>query len=221
MLGPNEDDAEKDDISSIRPTRLPAALSLSHTNAFHVWDQDDVVIPLPSDDSPQMSPLLLATIPYIPSFFPTSSSNNSPSVPNSPGLTSTIPRDVWEKTEGKKVKLGHLIWFFTDSVRWAKTKANIQGLESCTRKRLCACSLHADVTFQNRLYCANWYYESDNMTTRFYPKWLLVHIYTFNHSHSLGVKPITMASLELHWKPLLFYFSEVFGLWKDTWKYIL
>lgn len=94
VLGPNEDDAEKDDISSIRPTRLPAALSLSHSNAFHVWDQDDVVIPLPSDDSPQMSPLLLAAIPYIPSFFPTSSSNNSPSVPNSPGPTSTIPRDV-------------------------------------------------------------------------------------------------------------------------------
>ncbi|KTF76869.1 hypothetical protein cypCar_00018469 [Cyprinus carpio] len=88
------DDAEKDDISSIRPTRLPAALTLSHSNAFHVWDQDDVVIPLPSDDSPQMSPLLLAAIPYIPSFFPTSSSNNSPSVPNSPGPTSTIPRDV-------------------------------------------------------------------------------------------------------------------------------
>lgn len=70
-----------------------------------------------------------------------------------------------KKTEGKKVKLGHLIWFLTDSVRWAQTKENIQGLESCTRKRLCACSLHADVTFQNRLYCANWYYESDNMTT--------------------------------------------------------
>ncbi|KAF4115708.1 hypothetical protein G5714_003197 [Onychostoma macrolepis] len=92
VLGPNEDDEEKDDISSIRPTRLPAALTLSHTNAFHVWDQDDVVIPLPSDDSPQMSPLLLAAIPYIPSFFPTS--NNSPSVPNSPGPTSAIPRDV-------------------------------------------------------------------------------------------------------------------------------
>lgn len=97
VLGPNEDDVEKDDISSIRPTRLPGALSLSHTNAFHVWDQDDVVIPLSSDDSPQMSPLLLSAIPYIPSFFPTSGSNNSPSVPNSPGPTSTIPRDVWEK----------------------------------------------------------------------------------------------------------------------------
>lgn len=93
VLGPNED-VEKDDISSIRPTRLPASLSFSHANAFHVWDQDDVVIPLPSDDSPQMSPLLLAAIPYIPSFFPTPTSVNSSSAPNSPGPMSAIPRDV-------------------------------------------------------------------------------------------------------------------------------
>ncbi len=53
-----------------------------------------------------------------------------------------------KKTEGKMVKLGHTYQYdmiFTDSIRWAKTKENIQGLESCTRKRLCACSLHADV----------------------------------------------------------------------------
>uniref|UniRef100_A0A3P9PEB4 Si:dkey-61n16.5 n=1 Tax=Poecilia reticulata TaxID=8081 RepID=A0A3P9PEB4_POERE len=39
-------------------------------NAFHVWDQDDVVIPLAPEDSPQTSPLLLAAIPYMPSFMP-------------------------------------------------------------------------------------------------------------------------------------------------------
>lgn len=95
VLGPNEDDEDKDsDLTSIRPSHLPTALSLSHPNAFHVWDQDDVVIPISSDDSPQLSPLMLATIPHIPYFFPTSHTNNSSSVPNSPGATYTIPRDI-------------------------------------------------------------------------------------------------------------------------------
>ncbi|TRY97322.1 hypothetical protein DNTS_020606 [Danionella cerebrum] len=90
VLGPNEDHSEKDDLSNIRPTRLPTGLSLSHSNAFHVWEQDDVMIPLPSEESPQTSPLLLTAIPYIPSFFPLPSS----SVPNSPGVTSRIQWEV-------------------------------------------------------------------------------------------------------------------------------
>uniref|UniRef100_A0A3P9LJN3 Si:dkey-61n16.5 n=2 Tax=Oryzias latipes TaxID=8090 RepID=A0A3P9LJN3_ORYLA len=46
----------------------PSVHPFAH-NAFHVWDQDDVVIPLSPDESPQTSPLLLAAIPYIPTFF--------------------------------------------------------------------------------------------------------------------------------------------------------
>ncbi|KAL6477050.1 hypothetical protein MHYP_G00155490 [Metynnis hypsauchen] len=105
VLGPNEDDMDKEnDLRCISPHHhIPAALSLSHSNAFHVWDQDDVVIPLPPDDSPQTSPLLLAAIPYIPSFFPHSghshipssaSTTNSIELPSSPGLVTSIPRDI-------------------------------------------------------------------------------------------------------------------------------
>uniref|UniRef100_A0A3B1J0D8 Si:dkey-61n16.5 n=1 Tax=Astyanax mexicanus TaxID=7994 RepID=A0A3B1J0D8_ASTMX len=103
VLGPNEDDTDKEsDLRCISPHHnIPAALSLS--NAFHVWDQDDVVIPLPPEDSPQTSPLLLAAIPYIPSFFPHSghshipssaSTTNSLGTPNSPGTATALPRDV-------------------------------------------------------------------------------------------------------------------------------
>ncbi|KAM9457763.1 uncharacterized protein Hap1MRO34_018906 [Clarias gariepinus] len=101
-LGPNEDDLEKEnDVRSTSPK--PVALSLSQTNAFHLWDQDDVVIPLPSEDSPQTSPLVLAAIPYIPSFFPhighsqipsSFSTTNSHEQPYSPGCTCSIPQDL-------------------------------------------------------------------------------------------------------------------------------
>ncbi|XP_072550310.1 uncharacterized protein [Salminus brasiliensis] len=97
VLGPDEDGTDKEsDLRCISPHHnIPAALSLS--NAFHVWDQDDVVIPLPSEDSPQASPLLLAAIPYIPSFFPHSGHSHIPSsasTTNSPGPATSIPRDV-------------------------------------------------------------------------------------------------------------------------------
>ncbi|MED6279612.1 hypothetical protein CHARACLAT_002622 [Characodon lateralis] len=57
-------------------------------NTFHVWDQDDVIIPLSPEDSPQTSPLLLAAMPYIPSFIPHPHSppGHSPLAhPDSPG----------------------------------------------------------------------------------------------------------------------------------------
>ncbi|KAK9972985.1 hypothetical protein ABG768_023737 [Culter alburnus] len=62
------------------PTHMPPGLTHSHPNAFHVWDQDDVVIPLSPQHSPQNSPLL-AAIPFIPHFFPSPVSH---SVLNSP-----------------------------------------------------------------------------------------------------------------------------------------
>ncbi|XP_040919141.1 uncharacterized protein LOC121198857 [Toxotes jaculatrix] len=99
MLGPPDDeDMDKDNnphrISSSHP---PSAHPFAH-NAFHVWDQDDVVIPLPPDESPQTSPLLLAAIPYIPSFFPHShspTSHSSLAFSGSPGPTmeTSIPRE--------------------------------------------------------------------------------------------------------------------------------
>ncbi|KAK7144309.1 hypothetical protein R3I94_010659 [Phoxinus phoxinus] len=83
-LGPDEEilkaSSEAGDEGS---THMPPVLTHSHPNAFHVWDQDDVVIPLSLDHSPQASPLL-AAIPFIPHFFP------SPhSVLNSPALHQT------------------------------------------------------------------------------------------------------------------------------------
>uniref|UniRef100_A0A3Q3AE07 Si:dkey-61n16.5 n=1 Tax=Kryptolebias marmoratus TaxID=37003 RepID=A0A3Q3AE07_KRYMA len=74
----------------------PPAHPFAH-NAFHVWDQDDVVIPLSQDQSPQTSPLLLTAIPYIPSFFPHSHSPTSPQgASGSPGPTKevSIPREL-------------------------------------------------------------------------------------------------------------------------------
>lgn len=68
---------------------MPTSITHSHPNAFHVWDQDDVIIPMtPRDESPLASPLM-AVIPYIPSFFPTSLNMGSPSY-NQPCL----PRDI-------------------------------------------------------------------------------------------------------------------------------
>lgn len=66
-------------------------------NAFHVWDQDDVVIPMSPEDSPQTSPLLLAAIPYIPSFIPHPHSPLGHSPLGSPGPIRglTLPGDFW------------------------------------------------------------------------------------------------------------------------------
>ncbi|KAL6455790.1 hypothetical protein MHYP_G00356410 [Metynnis hypsauchen] len=92
-LGPHEDDLKEiTEASTSTPTHMPSALTMSHPNAFHVWDQDDVVIPLSVEESPQTSPLL-AVIPYIPHFFPshglhglhgTHSTHGIQSAPSSP-----------------------------------------------------------------------------------------------------------------------------------------
>ncbi len=80
LLGPVNDDMTKDgEVEGVSPGHIPPALCHSHPNAFHVWDQDDVIIPmsLPSE-SPLTSPLM-SVIPYMPSFFPNSLNTNSPS----------------------------------------------------------------------------------------------------------------------------------------------
>ncbi|KAI4878168.1 hypothetical protein NFI96_033578 [Prochilodus magdalenae] len=95
-LGPHEEDLKEiTEGGESSPSHMPPALTLSHPNAFHVWDQDDVVIPLSPEESPQTSPLL-AVIPYIPHFFPSHgahgshgahSSHGVHSAPSSPALT--------------------------------------------------------------------------------------------------------------------------------------
>ncbi|XP_026111490.1 uncharacterized protein LOC113088207 [Carassius auratus] len=83
-LGPDEEilkaNSEAGDDGS---THMPPGLTHSHPNAFHLWDQDDVVIPLSPEHSPQNSPLL-AALPFIPHFFPSPGSHG---VLNSPALT--------------------------------------------------------------------------------------------------------------------------------------
>lgn len=89
LLGPLDDDLTKDSKAAegISPLNIPPALTHSHPNAFHVWDQDDIIIPMtPTDQSPLTSPFM-AVIPYIPSFFPSHLSVGSPSY-NHP-----IPKD--------------------------------------------------------------------------------------------------------------------------------
>ncbi|KAM8771439.1 uncharacterized protein AB9X84_007317 [Acanthopagrus schlegelii] len=80
LLGPlDEDMAKEGGMEGVSPLHIPPALTHSHPNAFHVWDQDDVIIPMAHlHDSPLASPLM-SVIPYIPSFFPTSLNVNSPS----------------------------------------------------------------------------------------------------------------------------------------------
>ncbi|XP_026180278.1 uncharacterized protein LOC113140593 isoform X2 [Mastacembelus armatus] len=80
MLGPPDDeDRDKDQNLHHVPSNHPAPVHPFTHNAFHVWDQDDVVIPLAHDENAQISPLLLAAIPYMPSFFPHLHSPTSPS----------------------------------------------------------------------------------------------------------------------------------------------
>ncbi|XP_070778958.1 uncharacterized protein [Enoplosus armatus] len=100
MLGPTGEEEKDKDINQQRMASAhpPPVHPFAH-NAFHVWDQDDVVIPLPHDESPQGSPLLLAAIPYIPSFFPhthSPTSHGSMTFSASPGSTReiSIPREI-------------------------------------------------------------------------------------------------------------------------------
>ncbi|KAG5279022.1 hypothetical protein AALO_G00105260 [Alosa alosa] len=85
LLGPIDDDTKGGDDPSSSPAHMPPILTHSHPNAFHVWDQDDVVIPLSPDFSPQASPLL-GVVPYISHFFPHASHTNSPAFPQSQSL---------------------------------------------------------------------------------------------------------------------------------------
>lgn len=97
MLGPHGDE-DKDDPQRMASSHPHLSHPFAH-NAFHVWDQDDVVIRLPQEESPQTSPLLLAAIPYIPSFFPHShspTSHSSLAFSNSPEPNGevNIPREL-------------------------------------------------------------------------------------------------------------------------------
>ncbi|KAM9770222.1 uncharacterized protein ACNS7B_008595 [Menidia menidia] len=80
LLGPLDEDMKKEgEVEGVNPLHMPPTLSHSHPNAFHVWDQDDIIIPLtPVHESPLASPLM-SVIPYIPSFFPAAVGVNSPS----------------------------------------------------------------------------------------------------------------------------------------------
>lgn len=80
LLGPVDEDMAKDgQVDGVSPLHMPPSISHSHPNAFHVWDQDDVIIPMTTvEESPLTSPLM-AVIPYMPSFFPTSHNVSSPS----------------------------------------------------------------------------------------------------------------------------------------------
>ncbi|KAK2833905.1 hypothetical protein Q5P01_017794 [Channa striata] len=94
LLGPPDDE---DVDKGINPGHVVSgyphpAHPFAH-NAFHVWDQDDVVIPLSRSESPQTSPLLLAAIPYIPSFFPHSYSPTSHSSLAFSGSPGPVTRD--------------------------------------------------------------------------------------------------------------------------------
>uniref|UniRef100_A0A3Q3EN19 Si:dkey-61n16.5 n=1 Tax=Labrus bergylta TaxID=56723 RepID=A0A3Q3EN19_9LABR len=76
VLGPTGDEELQEKNPKGMTSSFPPGHPFAH-NAFHVWDQDDVVIPLPQEESPQLSPMLLAAIPYIPSFFPHTQSPTS------------------------------------------------------------------------------------------------------------------------------------------------
>ncbi|KAM9784412.1 uncharacterized protein ACBT44_021648 [Syngnathus typhle] len=82
ILGPAGNEDKDQDNNSQGVASHPPPQPFAH-NAFHVWDQEDVVISLPLDDNPETSPLLLATLPYIPSFLP---HLHSPTSQNSPAL---------------------------------------------------------------------------------------------------------------------------------------
>ncbi|CAK6962918.1 hypothetical protein INR49_023027 [Scomber scombrus] len=87
LLGPVDEDMTKDDKKEgISPLHMPPNLMHSHPNAFHVWDQDDVIIPMVCmhDEGPLSSPLM-SVMPYIPALFPTTL--------NSPSYNHPIPKE--------------------------------------------------------------------------------------------------------------------------------
>ncbi|KAJ8363435.1 hypothetical protein SKAU_G00122660 [Synaphobranchus kaupii] len=98
VLGPNEEDLEKEDMTSLSPAHIPPVLPHSHPNTFHVWDQDDVIIPLSPEDNSDGSPSLLSSIPYIPSFFP------SQGVLGSPTLSNSLPQGTPMKSPPPRIE---------------------------------------------------------------------------------------------------------------------
>lgn len=105
VLGPHGDEEkESPNPHHHHPSsHQPLVHPFAH-NAFHVWDPDEVIVPLPPpEESPQISPMLLAAIPYIPHFFPHSHSSptttslaltGSPADKEIGGSSSSIPREV-------------------------------------------------------------------------------------------------------------------------------
>ena len=92
MIGPAEDPTEKtSDLKNVSPTHISSGMN--HFNAFHVWDADEVIFPMPDDESPLGSPLLMSAMPYIP-FFPAHSSYSSPALLGSPNVITAHPQDI-------------------------------------------------------------------------------------------------------------------------------
>ncbi|XP_078125595.1 uncharacterized protein LOC144530058 isoform X2 [Sander vitreus] len=60
VLGPTGEEEKERDKQKMAASHPPAVHPFAH-NAFHVWDQDDVVIPMGHNVSPQSSPLLLVS----------------------------------------------------------------------------------------------------------------------------------------------------------------
>ena len=80
LLGPAEEEHKKDaEGDGPAQKNLPHIPIHSHPNAFHVWDQDEVIIPMLMhlEESPPISPML-AGLPYMPSFFPSTVHITSP-----------------------------------------------------------------------------------------------------------------------------------------------
>ncbi|CAL8357107.1 unnamed protein product [Boreogadus saida] len=73
LLGPAEEEQKKEGAEGAGAAQknLPHVPLHCHPNAFHVWDQDDVIIPMLMhlEESPPASPHLGA-LPHMPSFFP-------------------------------------------------------------------------------------------------------------------------------------------------------
>ncbi|KAG7485570.1 hypothetical protein JOB18_013443 [Solea senegalensis] len=79
LLGPIDDDLKKDrEVEGVSLLNMQPALNHSHPNAFHVWDQDDVIIPMTQQIGSPVSSPLMAAIPYLPSFFPNTIHIGSP-----------------------------------------------------------------------------------------------------------------------------------------------
>lgn len=102
LLGPaTDEDENKDNLQHVVPGHHPPVHPFAH-NAFHVWDQDTVMVPLPQEESPLASPVLLAAIPYMPAFFPVA---HSPTSHNSPPHSSNSLKGL----QGHSLLQGDLI----------------------------------------------------------------------------------------------------------------